>query len=120
MAAAGKAQKDKSGFLHKFLDQEKPIEVDKWDGNAVKNALDDVVRKDPDNTWKIATSLRRYDHMYHIMVQYEDGKTKKSKEVEMLKSVSEWFDENGLLLSHKFETEIKNIQSGLCGEKKDQ
>ncbi len=28
-----------------LLDKDKPINVDKWDGNAVKNALDDVVRK---------------------------------------------------------------------------
>jgi hypothetical protein len=24
---------------------EKPVTIDKWDGNAVKNALDDAVRK---------------------------------------------------------------------------
>ncbi|XP_028407707.1 probable signal peptidase complex subunit 2 [Dendronephthya gigantea] len=36
----------KQGLLSKWeIGDEKPVQIDKWDGNAVKNALDDAVRK---------------------------------------------------------------------------
>ena len=36
--------------------------------------------QDPDNIWKVATSLQRFDHMFSLAIEYEDGKTKKTQE----------------------------------------
>lgn len=38
------------------------------------------VLKDPDNIWKVATSLQRFDHSFNLSIEYIDGKTKKSQE----------------------------------------
>ena len=32
-------------FIQWSVGDEKPVKIDQWDGNAVKNALDDAVRK---------------------------------------------------------------------------
>ena len=37
-----------------------------------------------------------------------------------LRSVSKWFDEDGLLLADKFESDIKNLTSRVDISKKDQ
>jgi len=195
-ATSGKITKNKSGFLDQILDADKPRIVDKWDGNAIKNSLDDVVRKfftetlkykekhnyieirlalsgtgcaialsalaydylypypaskyvvlscvityfvlmtlltlftalveknyilvalekddaglDPDNTWKVATSLQRFDHIFNLTIEREDGKSKTLQRENITQSVSEWFDEDGLLLVEKFEAEIKDIKN---------
>eukprot|EP00795_Rhopilema_esculentum_P010527 gene10527-19254_t len=205
MAASAKNDKKKKGILDSILDSEKPRIVNKWDGNAIKNALDDVVRKfftetlgfeeshayidirlalsgagcaialsalaydylfpypaskyvvltcvityfilmsiltvftgmveknyilvamekdkaglDPSNTWKIGTTLQRFDHMFNLTIEYQDGKTKEIQEVDLKQSVSKWIDEDGLLLANAFESDIKNLKNSLTGEKKDQ
>ncbi|CAB3980701.1 signal peptidase complex subunit 2 [Paramuricea clavata] len=44
--ASKKSGKQAESLLSKWsVGDEKPVTIDKWDGNAVKNALDDAVRK---------------------------------------------------------------------------
>lgn len=185
--------------------EEKPVKVDKWDGSAVRNALDDAVKKvfaekyhyvenhrlidcrlalcliavgaagfallwdflypfpesrpvliacvlsyfsivgllklysvfveksvflvalqkdqvglDLDNVWTVSSSLKRFDHIYHLEMQYKHGATKQTCEAKLEKSIASWFDEKGTLLYDLFEPDVCKLHDSLVGNKKEQ
>lgn len=73
---------------------------------------------DPDNVWRLASRLKRYDDMYEIFMSYTDGITGESRESSFSNSVSHYFDENGYLCSDIFDTEVLKLQNSLAAEKK--
>ncbi len=61
----------------------------------------------------------RYDDMYSLNISYEDGSSKKSRSQNFTKSVSCFYDENGLLCMDLFEPEVIKLHNGLTAEKKE-
>lgn len=74
---------------------------------------------DPDCVWTVSSSLKRFDDVYHLQVQFKDGKTRKTREAKFEKSIANWFDESGTLLTDLFEPELCKLHNSLLSEKKE-
>ena len=70
--------------------------------------------------WTISSSLKRFDDMYNLSIEYNDGKKhSKPREATLTKSVENWFDEKGVFLAKKFETDVKSLHDSLLKGKKE-
>lgn len=75
---------------------------------------------DPDSSWKIQTTLKRFDHDYVIEMIKIDGATKKTLTGSLTKCVSDWVDVKGVILMEKLRAEVLACHKTLSLEKKDQ
>ncbi|XP_076454078.1 signal peptidase complex subunit 2-like [Babylonia areolata] len=73
---------------------------------------------DPDNTWTLSSSLRKYDDLYCLWMTFTDGKTRETRKTEMSKSVASFFDENGVLCSDLYNPMVEKMKESLLTEKK--
>jgi len=69
--------------------------------------------------WLASHNNSRYDDMYELYMTYTNGVTGRVQETFLVKSVANFFDENGYLCEEIFEEEVKKLHSSLLLEKKD-
>jgi len=70
-------------------------------------------------TWTVSSSLKRFDDLYELQLEYQAAKSSKTVEATLAKSVAEFFDENGTLLAERFEGEVRKLHDSLLKEKKN-
>ena len=61
----------------------------------------------------------RYDDIYHLIIDYKDGKKGNLRTENFKHSVAKFFDVNGVLSYEIFENELKILINSLTSEKKD-
>jgi len=80
----------------------------------------DRAMMDPDNIWRLSSTLRKYDDTYTLTVSYVDGKTKLERSMSISKCVANYFDENGTFCYELFEPVVISMCTNLASSKKMQ
>lgn len=63
--------------------------------------------------------LYRYDDKYNLVLTCRDGKSGAIREATLIKSVANFFDENGVLFVDLLEHEVTKLHNSLLVERKD-
>ncbi|XP_005106146.1 probable signal peptidase complex subunit 2 isoform X2 [Aplysia californica] len=80
----------------------------------------DRAMMEPDNTWKLSSTLRKYDDVYSLTISYTDGKTKQERSASTSKCVASYFDENGVFCFDLFQPIVEAMRQDLALDKKIQ
>jgi len=61
----------------------------------------------------------RYDDKYTLSLSFQDGKTHKMRSGQVVKSVAEFFDENGVLCMDLFQPQVSMLKNQVGTDKKE-
>ncbi|KAJ8876850.1 hypothetical protein PR048_021297 [Dryococelus australis] len=73
----------------------------------------------PDNIWEASSFLKKFDDKYNLILSCKNGKTGARYEATMVKSVANFFDENGTMVYELLEPEVSKLHSSLLAERKE-
>ncbi|KAL1123950.1 hypothetical protein AAG570_001720, partial [Ranatra chinensis] len=73
----------------------------------------------PDNVWEASSILKKYDDKYNLHMTVKDGKSGSVREGSVVKSVANFFDENGALIADLLEPEVTRLHNSLLSERKE-
>ncbi|XP_052104708.1 signal peptidase complex subunit 2-like isoform X1 [Mytilus californianus] len=73
---------------------------------------------EPDDKWELASTLKKYTHLYKLKMTFTNGKTGLSRSEEIERPVNNYFDEDGTLLFKLFEPEVRTLQGRIAAASK--
>nr|CAG4645187.1 EOG090X0FS4 [Leptodora kindtii] len=80
---------------------------------------EDAAGVDAASSWEASSLVKKYDDIYELALTYRDGKSGKSREAKLAKSVAHFFDDNGTLLPDVVDTEVTKLHNGLLSGRKN-
>ncbi|KAB7507827.1 putative signal peptidase complex subunit 2 [Armadillidium nasatum] len=77
-----------------------------------------TLKKDPaglelTDVWNAISSLKRFDHFYHLGLEEKIGKTGERKEAKVTLAIEKFFDDNGKLLYDRVSREVERLHSDI-------
>ncbi|RZF45345.1 hypothetical protein LSTR_LSTR002788 [Laodelphax striatellus] len=83
-----------------------------------------AIQKDPvgsesDNVWEASSYMKEYDDEYHLVLTCHDGKTGVKRKASMVKSIANFFDENGTLIVELLEPQVTKLHSSMLHDRKE-
>eukprot|EP00118_Oscarella_pearsei_P011884 m.83384 g.83384 ORF g.83384 m.83384 type:complete len:197 (+) comp36342_c0_seq5:34-624(+) len=71
------------------------------------------------NNWAIRSTLKRFDHMFTLVLECRHGTSGKVFEAETTQSIGTWFDSNGILYESDFGQSVKKLHAEVLSQRKE-
>ncbi|KAF5300744.1 hypothetical protein FQA39_LY10989 [Lamprigera yunnana] len=72
-----------------------------------------------ENIWEASSYLKKYDDKYNLVLSIADAKTGSRREASIKKSVGNFVDTNGAVVTEIVESEVGKLHNSLLSERKE-
>ncbi|MCL4126483.1 UNVERIFIED_CONTAM: hypothetical protein GTU68_062964 [Idotea baltica] len=72
---------------------------------------------EPVDVWNAMSSLKRFDHLYHLGLEEKVGKSGEKKEARITMPIEKYFDDSGKLLYDRVAKEVERLHSDIKHKK---